>query len=108
MMDISASEKPTGLFFGSFNPIHIGHLIVAEYLVEFAKLNEVWFIVSPQNPLKDKATLLSDYARYEMVQESIGKDTRFRVSDIEFHLPRPSYTIDTLTHLSEKIGRAHV
>jgi nicotinate-nucleotide adenylyltransferase len=102
MMDISASEKPTGLFFGSFNPIHIGHLIVAEYLVEFAKLNEVWFIVSPQNPLKDKATLLSDYARYEMVQESIGKDTRFRVSDIEFHLPRPSYTIDTLTHLSEK------
>lgn len=95
-------EKPTALFFGSFNPVHIGHLCVAEYLTEFGGMDEVWFVVSPQNPLKDKATLLSDYARYEMVQEAIGKDTRFRVSDIEFHLPRPSYTIDTLTHLSEK------
>jgi nicotinate-nucleotide adenylyltransferase len=95
-------DKPTALFFGSFNPIHIGHLCVAEYLVEFGGMDEVWFIVSPLNPLKDKATLLSDYARYEMVQEAIGKDTRFRVSDIEFHLSRPSYTIDTLTHLTEK------
>ncbi len=95
-------DKPTALFFGSFNPIHIGHLCVAEYLVEFGGMDEVWFVVSPLNPLKDKATLLSDYARYEMAQEAIGQDTRFRVSDIEFHLARPSYTIDTLAHLSEK------
>ncbi len=94
--------KATGLFFGSFNPIHIGHLCVAEYLVEFGGLNEVWFIVSPLNPLKEKASLLTDYARYEMVQEAIGKDTRFRVSDIEFHMPKPSYTIDTLARLNEK------
>ncbi|HLO91430.1 MAG TPA: nicotinate (nicotinamide) nucleotide adenylyltransferase [Lentimicrobium sp.] len=97
-----STEKPTALFFGSFNPIHIGHLCVAEYLVEFGGLNEVWFVVSPHNPLKDKATLLADYARFEMVQEAIGNDTRFRANDIEFHLPKPSYTIDTLTHLSEK------
>jgi len=94
--------KPTALFFGSFNPIHIGHMCVAEYMVEFGGMDEVWFIVSPQNPLKDKATLLSDYARYEMVQSAVGNDTRLRVSDIEFHLPRPSYTIDTLVHLGEK------
>ncbi len=94
--------KKTGLFFGSFNPIHIGHLCVAEYMREFGGLDEVWFVVSPQNPLKDKLTLLDDYARYEMVQIAIGDDTRFRVTDIEFHLPKPSYTIDTLTHLYEK------
>lgn len=99
---MNSKAKPTALFFGSFNPVHIGHLCVAEYLTEFGGMDEVWFVVSPQNPLKDKATLLGDYARYEMVQEAIGKDTRFRVSDIEFHLPRPSYTIDTLTHLNEK------
>lgn len=95
-------DKATALFFGSFNPVHIGHMCVAEYLTEFGNMDEVWFIVSPQNPLKDKATLLGDYARFEMVQEAIGKDTRFRVSDIEFHMPRPSYTIDTLARLSEK------
>lgn len=94
--------KPTALFFGSFNPIHIGHLCVAEYMVEFGGMNEVWFIVSPQNPLKDKSSLLSDYARYEMVQAAVGNDPRLHVSDIEFHLPRPSYTIDTLTRLSER------
>jgi len=97
-----AKDKATALFFGSFNPVHIGHLCVAEYLTEFGNMDEVWFIVSPQNPLKDKTTLLGDYARFEMVQEAIGKDTRFRVSDIEFHMPRPSYTIDTLTRLTEK------
>ncbi len=94
--------KATGLFFGSFNPIHIGHMCVAEYMVEFCDLDEVWFIVSPLNPLKDQTSLLSDYSRYEMVQEAIGKDTRFRVSDIEFHMPKPSYTIDTLARLQEK------
>lgn len=99
---MASPEKTTALFFGSFNPVHIGHLCVAEYFVEFAGMNEVWFVVSPQNPLKDKSTLLADYARLEMVQEAIGTDTRFRATDIEFHLPKPSYTIDTLTHLSEK------
>ncbi|KAF0199274.1 MAG: nicotinate-nucleotide adenylyltransferase [Bacteroidetes bacterium] len=96
------SSKKTGLFFGSFNPIHNGHLCIAEYMIEYGGLKEVWFVLSPHNPLKDKTTLLSDYARLEMVQAAIDDDNRFRVSDIEFHMPRPSYTIDTLTRLSEK------
>lgn len=95
-------SKLTGLFFGSFNPIHFGHLCIAEYMVEFGGLKEVWFIVSPHNPLKDKATLLSDQYRLEMVEAAIENDERFRVSDIEFRMPRPSYTIDTLTRLSEQ------
>ncbi|MDY0101665.1 MAG: nicotinate (nicotinamide) nucleotide adenylyltransferase [Lentimicrobium sp.] len=94
--------SPTGLFFGSFNPIHNGHLCIAEYMIEFAGLQEVWFIVSPHNPLKEKSTLLSDQYRLEMVEAAIEGDDRFRVLDIEFRMPRPSYTIDTLTRLSEK------
>jgi nicotinate-nucleotide adenylyltransferase len=104
---MNKSEKPTpskltGLFFGSFNPIHTGHLCIAEFMVEFGGLKEVWFIVSPHNPLKDKATLLSDQYRLEMAEAAIENDERFRVSDIEFRMPRPSYTIDTLTRLSEQ------
>ncbi|MFH1118846.1 MAG: nicotinate (nicotinamide) nucleotide adenylyltransferase [Bacteroidota bacterium] len=104
---MSRQEKPinskaTGLFFGSFNPIHNGHLCIAEYMIEYGGLKEVWFVLSPQNPLKDKTSLLSGYARLEMVQAAIADDNRFRVSDIEFHMPRPSYTIDTLTRFSEK------
>lgn len=95
-------RKRTGLFFGSFNPIHIGHLCIAEYIVEFGELDQVWFVVSPHNPLKDKSTLLNDFTRFEMVQKAVGDDHRFRISDIEFHLPQPSYTIDTLTYLQEK------
>ncbi|MGV8112549.1 MAG: nicotinate (nicotinamide) nucleotide adenylyltransferase [Lentimicrobium sp.] len=95
-------SKLTGLFFGSFNPIHTGHLCIAEFMVEFGGLKEVWFIVSPHNPLKDKATLLSDQYRLEMAEAAIENDERFRVSDIEFRMPRPSYTIDTLTRLSEQ------
>ncbi len=95
-------NKYTGLFFGSFNPIHIGHMMLAEYMVEFTQLDELWFVISPHNPLKEKSTLLNDYNRFEMVQAAIGNDNRFRVSDVEFNLPRPSYTIDTLTYLSEK------
>jgi nicotinate-nucleotide adenylyltransferase len=95
------SAKLTGLFFGSFNPIHNGHLCIAEYMVEFGELEEVWFIVSPLNPLKDKSTLLSDQYRLDMVEAAIKDDERFRVLDIEFRMPRPSYTIDTLTRLSE-------
>lgn len=91
-----------GLFFGSFNPIHIGHMAIAEYIYEYSDIDELWFIVSPQNPLKKKSTLLDDHQRYEMVYRAIKDDKRFRVSDIEFKMPRPSYTIDTLTYLKEK------
>ena len=92
----------TGLYFGSFNPIHIGHLAIANFIVEFSELEQLWFVVSPQNPLKQKQSLLQDYHRLEMVQLAVEEDDRFRASDIEFRLPTPSYTIDTLTYLEEK------
>ncbi|MDA3867046.1 MAG: nicotinate (nicotinamide) nucleotide adenylyltransferase [Salinivirgaceae bacterium] len=95
-------EKVTGLYFGSFNPIHIGHLAIANYIVEYTALEELWFVVSPQSPFKKKASLLNNYERLELVHKAIGTDVRFRASDIEFRLPQPSYTIDTLTYLSEK------
>ncbi len=95
-------RKKVGLFFGSFNPIHTGHIIVASYMREFTDLNQVWFVVSPQNPLKDKNTLLADHHRLMLVKTAIEDDPEFGVSDIEFRMPKPSYTIDTLTWLSEK------
>jgi nicotinate-nucleotide adenylyltransferase len=95
-------QKKTGLFFGSFNPIHTGHLAIASYFVEFSDLSELWFVVSPHNPLKEKNSLLADHHRLALVNIAIAGDPRFRVSDIEFKLQRPSYTIDTLTHLQEK------
>lgn len=91
-----------GLFFGSFNPIHIGHLALSNYIVEFSDLQQIWFVVSPHNPLKEKKTLLDDYARLELVEMAINDDPRFNICDIEFKLPQPSYTIDTLTYLKEK------
>ncbi len=91
-----------GLFFGSFNPIHIGHLVIANHMVEFTDLDEVWFVVSPHNPHKKKTTLLDDYHRLEMVRLAIDENYKLRASDIEFSLPQPSYTIDTLTYISEK------
>ncbi|MEI6748130.1 MAG: nicotinate (nicotinamide) nucleotide adenylyltransferase [Bacteroidales bacterium] len=94
--------KKTGLFFGSFNPIHAGHLAIASYMVEFSDLSELWFVVSPHNPLKEKTSLLPDHHRLALVNIAITDDPRFRVSDVEFKLPRPSYSIDTLTHLQEK------
>lgn len=94
--------KKVGLFFGSFNPIHIGHLAIAEFMVEQTDLDKLWFVVSPQNPLKEKKSLLADHHRWAMVNLSIEDDARFRAIDIEFKMPRPSYTIDTLTRLSEK------
>jgi nicotinate-nucleotide adenylyltransferase len=103
---ISAPSK-TGLFFGSFNPIHSGHLMIAAFMAEFTDLNQVWFVVSPHNPLKEKSTLLADYHRLFMVNLAIADDRRFASSNIEFKLPQPSYTIDTLTYLSEKFpGKA--
>jgi nicotinate-nucleotide adenylyltransferase len=92
----------TGLFFGSFNPVHIGHLAIANYIAEYTPLKEIWFVVSPHNPLKPKESLLKDRDRLYMTELAIGDDPRFRVSDVEFTLPQPSYTIDTLTYLAEK------
>ena len=91
-----------GLYFGSFNPIHIGHTAIAGYMTEFAGLDQVWFVVSPHNPLKKKETLLADHHRIYMVQLAIGDNDRLKASDIEFKLPVPSYTIDTLTYLKDK------
>jgi nicotinate-nucleotide adenylyltransferase len=92
----------TGLYFGSFNPVHIGHMAIANFIIEFSDLEQLWFVVSPQNPLKEKKTLLQDYHRLEMVRLAVDDDDRFRASDIEFKLPTPSYTIDTLAYLEEK------
>lgn len=91
-----------GLYFGSFNPVHIGHIAIAGYMTEFAGLDQVWFVVSPHNPLKKKETLLADHHRIYMTQLAIGDSDRLKASDIEFKLPIPSYTIDTLTYLKEK------
>lgn len=91
-----------GLYFGSFNPIHIGHMAIAGYMTEYAGLDQVWFVVSPQNPLKNKETLLTDHQRLHMVNLAIGDKEKLKASDIEFKLPVPSYTIDTLTYLKEK------
>lgn len=91
-----------GLFFGSFNPIHIGHMAIAGYMLSFTDMDQIWFIVSPHNPHKRKVSLLAYHHRLEMVRLAVDDDIRFRVSDIESKLPLPSYTIDTLTYLSEK------
>ena len=90
-----------GLFFGSFNPVHNGHLMLANYIVEYTDLDSIWFVVSPQNPFKDKESLLQDRHRFDMLEMAVGNDSRFEVCDIEFNMPKPSYTIDTLTRLSE-------
>ncbi len=91
-----------GLFFGSFNPIHMGHMIIANYIKEYSDLDRIWFVVSPQNPFKKKASLLDDYQRLELVNRAIKGNDNFEASAIEFGLPQPSYTIDTLTFLREK------
>ena len=91
-----------GLYFGSFNPVHIGHLAIAGYMTEFTGLKQVWFVVSPQNPLKKKETLLADHHRLYMTQLAIGDSDTLKASDIEFRMALPSYTIDTLTFLEEK------
>jgi nicotinate-nucleotide adenylyltransferase len=91
-----------GLFFGSYNPIHVGHLIIANYMASFTTLKEVWLIVSPQNPLKVKSGLANMYDRLEMAKLATENAPQIKVSDIEFKLPQPSYTIDTLTYLHER------
>jgi nicotinate-nucleotide adenylyltransferase len=91
-----------GLYFGSFNPIHTGHLIIASHVLNETELQQVWFVVSPQNPFKQEHSLLNEYHRLHLVQLAVEEDTRLRASDIEFKLPKPSYTIDTLIYLKEK------
>lgn len=95
-------KKKTGLFFGSFNPVHTGHMIIANFLVTSTDLQEVWIVVSPHNPLKDKKTLAKDYDRLHLVNLAIGDNFKIKASDLEFKLPKPSYTIDTLTYAKEK------
>ena len=94
--------KKTGLFFGSFNPIHIGHLALANYMLSFTDLDEIWFVISPQNPFKEKNSLLAQNHRLYMVKLAIENHPKFKASDVEFKLSQPSYTIHTLAHLKEK------
>ena len=91
-----------GLYFGSFNPIHIGHLIIANHVLNETTINKIWFVVSPQNPLKESKTLLNEFDRLHLVRLATQNDNRIKCSDIEFNLPKPSYTSNTLTFLSEK------
>lgn len=96
------NTQKIGLFFGSFNPIHMGHLIIANIMAENTDLHKVWFVVSPQNPLKPSKGLLHEFDRYDMVKAAIADNYKLEVSDVEFHLPKPSYTIHTLAYLKEK------
>ncbi|MBK9733778.1 MAG: nicotinate-nucleotide adenylyltransferase [Saprospiraceae bacterium] len=91
-----------GLFFGSFNPVHVGHMIIANHMAEYTELDQIWMVVSPQNPLKLKASLAKDHDRLHLVQIAIGNNLKLKASNVEFNLPIPSYTIDTLVHLKEK------
>lgn len=94
--------KKTGLYFGSFNPIHIGHLIIANQILVNSDLEEIWFVISPHNPLKEKNTLLDDNHRLSLVKVAIEDNPDFKACDIEFKMPKPSYTIHTLLNLEEK------
>jgi nicotinate-nucleotide adenylyltransferase len=95
-------KNKIGLFFGSFNPIHTGHLIIASYMVEFTDLRQVWLIISPHNPLKQKKSLLADHHRLALANVATEDDSRIMTSNVEFNMPQPSYTIDTLVRLGEK------
>jgi nicotinate-nucleotide adenylyltransferase len=101
-MSEPSNRKKIGLFFGSYNPVHIGHMIIANYMTTQTDLDKVWLVVSPQNPLKPKNTLARDYDRLHLVRLAIGDNPNLEASNIEFDLPKPSYTIDTLIHLKEK------
>jgi len=91
-----------GLFFGSFNPVHTGHLIIANHVANNTDLQQVWFVVSPQNPFKQSSSLLNEYHRLHMIQSAIDGENKLRASSVEFKLPKPSYTVDTLAYLAEK------
>lgn len=94
-----------GLFFGSFNPVHVGHMIIANYMLQYSELDKVWMVVSPHNPLKKKESLANDYDRLHLVNLAIGDNAKLQSSNIEFSLPVPSYTVDTLAYLKEKYPR---
>jgi len=97
--------KQVGLYFGTFNPIHVGHLVIANHMVEYSALDEVWFVITPQSPFKTKQSLLDNHHRYQMVNEAIQEYPKLKASTIEFDLPQPNYTIHTLVHLKEKYGK---
>lgn len=91
-----------GLFFGTFNPIHVGHMIIANYVVEFSDLDQVWFVVTPQSPFKQKTSMLSNHHRLAIVNIAVENYPKLKTTDIEFNLPQPNYTINTLVHIEEK------
>jgi nicotinate-nucleotide adenylyltransferase len=91
-----------GLFFGSFNPVHVGHMVLANYMLEYTDLDKIWFVISPHNPLKKKSSLLDEKHRLQLVNIAIGDNGKIKASDIEFKLPQPSYTVVTLAYLKEK------
>lgn len=91
-----------GLYFGSFNPVHVGHLIIATHIINNTDLQQVWLVISPHNPLKASSSLLNEYDRFHLVQSALEGETKLKASNIEFQLPKPSYTVDTLSYLKEK------
>lgn len=95
-------SKKIGLFFGTFNPIHVGHLTIANHLAEYSDLDQVWFVVTPQSPFKKKSSLLDNIHRYQLVDRAVEQYPKLKASDIEFKLTQPNYTINTLVHLEEK------
>lgn len=99
--------KKVGLYFGTFNPIHIGHLVIANHMVEFSDLDEVWFVITPMSPFKVKKSLLDNNHRYQMVYEATKEFAKLKPSKIEFDLPQPNYTINTLIHLDEQFGKEY-
>lgn len=94
--------KSVGLYFGTFNPVHVGHLIIANHLADHTELDEVWLVVSPQNPFKEKSSLLPDYHRLNLIKIALEDNPKVQVSNVEFSLPKPSYTVHTLVHLKEE------
>jgi len=95
-------KKKVGLYFGTFNPIHVGHLTIANHMVEYSNLDQVWFVVTPHSPFKKKSSLLDNHHRYQLVSRAIDEYPKLKVNDIEFKLPQPNYTINTLVNLEEK------